>query len=50
MVHNKRLFGIETHNEETLQFQVEDAEAAKYVWRMCKMQQQFYKMCLANTK
>ncbi|XP_022081283.1 tyrosine-protein phosphatase non-receptor type 21-like [Acanthaster planci] len=51
MGHNRRLFGIETaHNEETVQFQVEDAETAKYVWRMCKTQQQFYKMCLANTK
>ena len=51
MGHNKRLFGIETlHNDETVQFQVEDAETAKYVWRMCKTQQQFYKLCLVNTK
>lgn len=49
--YNKRLFCIETSNKDTsMQFQMDDAETAKYVWRMCKLQQQFQKYSLERDK
>eukprot|EP00096_Caligus_rogercresseyi_P004380 TRINITY_DN18610_c0_g1_i1.p1 TRINITY_DN18610_c0_g1~~TRINITY_DN18610_c0_g1_i1.p1 ORF type:complete len:1044 (+),score=421.24 TRINITY_DN18610_c0_g1_i1:203-3334(+) len=44
LVNHKRLFGIEFQNcEYPLQFMFEEAESAKYVWKMCVMQHSFYK-------
>lgn len=49
--YNKRLFCIETSKKDTsMQFQMDDAETAKYVWRMCKLQQQFQKYSLEREK
>ncbi|XP_071747757.1 tyrosine-protein phosphatase non-receptor type 21 [Lepeophtheirus salmonis] len=44
LVNHKRYFGIEFQNcEYPLQFIFEEAESAKYVWKMCVMQHSFYK-------
>ncbi|XP_064420995.1 tyrosine-protein phosphatase non-receptor type 21 [Latimeria chalumnae] len=45
MSHNKAFFTLELSNkEETIQFQTEDIETAKYVWRMCVARHKFYRM------
>ncbi|XP_018418858.1 PREDICTED: tyrosine-protein phosphatase non-receptor type 21 [Nanorana parkeri] len=45
MSHNKSFFTLELANkEETIQFQTEDMETAKYVWRMCVARHKFYRM------
>ncbi|XP_034274178.1 tyrosine-protein phosphatase non-receptor type 21 isoform X3 [Pantherophis guttatus] len=45
MTHNKSFFALELANkEETIQFQTEDMETAKYVWRMCVARHKFYKL------
>uniref|UniRef100_A0A8C0GNY4 Tyrosine-protein phosphatase non-receptor type n=1 Tax=Chelonoidis abingdonii TaxID=106734 RepID=A0A8C0GNY4_CHEAB len=45
MSHNKSFFALELANkEETIQFQTEDMETAKYVWRMCVPKSQPYMM------
>uniref|UniRef100_A0A674JW59 Tyrosine-protein phosphatase non-receptor type n=1 Tax=Terrapene triunguis TaxID=2587831 RepID=A0A674JW59_9SAUR len=45
MSHNKSFFALELANkEETIQFQTEDMETAKYVWRMCVPKPQPYMM------
>ncbi|XP_070578387.1 tyrosine-protein phosphatase non-receptor type 14-like [Ptychodera flava] len=47
-VHNKRLFGIESvRTQDTIQFQMEDAETAKYVCRMFITKHKFYKLSMA---
>ncbi|PIK45600.1 putative tyrosine-protein phosphatase non-receptor type 21 [Apostichopus japonicus] len=49
--YNRRIFGIEMLNKDSsAQFQMDDAETAKYVWRMCKLQQQFQKYNLDREK
>ncbi|XP_071962138.1 tyrosine-protein phosphatase non-receptor type 21-like isoform X2 [Antedon mediterranea] len=51
VTHSKRLFGIEkAHSEQTIYFHMEDAENAKYVWRMCNTQHQFYRINLENMR
>ncbi|XP_067894944.1 tyrosine-protein phosphatase non-receptor type 21 [Heterodontus francisci] len=41
--HNKSFFALELANkEETVQFQTEDMETSKYVWRMCVARRKFY--------
>uniref|UniRef100_A0A8C7BC67 Tyrosine-protein phosphatase non-receptor type n=1 Tax=Neovison vison TaxID=452646 RepID=A0A8C7BC67_NEOVI len=45
MSHNKSFFALELANkEETIQFQTEDMETAKYVWRLCVPKPQPYVM------
>ncbi|CAH2327986.1 tyrosine- phosphatase non-receptor type 21 isoform X2 [Pelobates cultripes] len=45
MSHNKSFFTLELSNkEETIQFQTEDMETAKYVWRMCVARHKFYRL------
>ncbi|KAG8449022.1 hypothetical protein GDO86_015909 [Hymenochirus boettgeri] len=45
MSHNKSFFTLELANkEETIQFQTEDMETAKYVWRMCVARHKFYRL------
>ncbi|XP_029453610.1 tyrosine-protein phosphatase non-receptor type 21 isoform X2 [Rhinatrema bivittatum] len=45
MSHNKSFFTLELANkEETIQFQTEDLETAKYVWRMCVARHKFYRL------
>ncbi|XP_068110655.1 tyrosine-protein phosphatase non-receptor type 21 isoform X3 [Hyperolius riggenbachi] len=45
MSHNKSFFTLElTNKEETMQFQTEDMETAKYVCRMCVARHKFYRM------
>ncbi|XP_065796159.1 tyrosine-protein phosphatase non-receptor type 21 isoform X1 [Muntiacus reevesi] len=45
MSHNKSLFALELANkEETIQFQTEDMETAKYVWRLCVARHKFYRL------
>uniref|UniRef100_A0A8C9G226 Tyrosine-protein phosphatase non-receptor type n=1 Tax=Pavo cristatus TaxID=9049 RepID=A0A8C9G226_PAVCR len=45
MSHNKSFFALELANkEETIQFQTEDMETAKYVWRMCVARHKFYRL------
>ncbi|XP_053331303.1 tyrosine-protein phosphatase non-receptor type 21 isoform X2 [Spea bombifrons] len=45
MTHNKSFFTLELANkEETTQFQTEDMETAKYVWRMCVARHKFYRL------
>ncbi|XP_059815646.1 tyrosine-protein phosphatase non-receptor type 21 isoform X1 [Hypanus sabinus] len=45
MSHNKSSFALELVNkEETIQFQTEDMETSKYVWRMCAARRKFYSM------
>ncbi|XP_077319861.1 tyrosine-protein phosphatase non-receptor type 21 [Lithobates pipiens] len=45
MSHNKSFFTLElASKEETIQFQTEDMETAKYVWRMCVARHKFYRM------
>ncbi|XP_018085888.1 tyrosine-protein phosphatase non-receptor type 21 isoform X1 [Xenopus laevis] len=47
MSHNKSFFTLELANkEETIQFQTEDMETAKYVWRMCVARHKFYRINL----
>ncbi|KAM9294239.1 tyrosine-protein phosphatase non-receptor type 21 [Gastrophryne carolinensis] len=47
MSHNKSFFTLElASKEETIQFQTEDMETAKYVWRMCVARHKFYRMNL----
>lgn len=44
MGHNRRAFGVGTaRSNDVLQYQMEDAETAKYVCRICRLQQQFHK-------
>lgn len=38
------------NKDSSAQFQMDDAETAKYVWRMCKLQQQFQKYNLDREK
>ncbi|XP_067847971.1 tyrosine-protein phosphatase non-receptor type 21 isoform X2 [Heptranchias perlo] len=43
--HNKSFFALELANkEETVQFQTEDMETSKYVWRMCVARRKFYSL------
>ncbi|XP_048455971.1 tyrosine-protein phosphatase non-receptor type 21 isoform X2 [Rhincodon typus] len=43
--HNKSFFALELANkEETIQFQTEDMETSKYVWRMCVARRKFYSL------
>uniref|UniRef100_A0A8D1DE56 Tyrosine-protein phosphatase non-receptor type n=1 Tax=Sus scrofa TaxID=9823 RepID=A0A8D1DE56_PIG len=45
MSHNKSFFALELANkEETIQFQTEDLETAKYVWRLCVARHKFYRL------
>ncbi|XP_070609925.1 tyrosine-protein phosphatase non-receptor type 21 isoform X2 [Erythrolamprus reginae] len=45
MTHNKSFFALElASKEETIQFQTEDMETAKYVWRMCVARHKFYRL------
>ncbi|XP_042194208.1 tyrosine-protein phosphatase non-receptor type 21 isoform X1 [Callorhinchus milii] len=45
MSHNKSFFALElTNKEETIQFQTEDMETSKYIWRMCVVRQKFYRL------
>ncbi|XP_004635170.1 tyrosine-protein phosphatase non-receptor type 21 [Octodon degus] len=45
MSHNKSFFALELANkEETIQFQAEDMETAKYVWRLCVARHKFYRL------
>uniref|UniRef100_A0A5F8GAT8 protein-tyrosine-phosphatase n=1 Tax=Monodelphis domestica TaxID=13616 RepID=A0A5F8GAT8_MONDO len=45
MSHNKSFFALElTNKEETIQFQTEDMETAKYVWRLCVARHKFYRL------
>ncbi|XP_033893367.3 tyrosine-protein phosphatase non-receptor type 21-like isoform X1 [Acipenser ruthenus] len=45
MSHNKSFFALELVNkEETAQFQTEDLETAKYIWRMCVARHKFYRI------
>uniref|UniRef100_A0A667H4K9 protein-tyrosine-phosphatase n=1 Tax=Lynx canadensis TaxID=61383 RepID=A0A667H4K9_LYNCA len=45
MSHNKSFFALElASKEETIQFQTEDMETAKYVWRLCVPKPQSYVM------
>ncbi|XP_051775844.1 tyrosine-protein phosphatase non-receptor type 21 isoform X1 [Erpetoichthys calabaricus] len=45
MSHNKSFFALELVNkEETIQFQTEDMETAKYIWRMCVARHKFYRI------
>ncbi|KAG8561923.1 hypothetical protein GDO81_015531 [Engystomops pustulosus] len=45
MSHNKSFFTLEVASkEETVQFQTEDMETAKYVWRMCAARHKFYRI------
>ncbi|KAM9090699.1 tyrosine-protein phosphatase non-receptor type 21 isoform 2-T3 [Megaptera novaeangliae] len=45
MSHNKSFFALELSNkEETIQFQTEDMETAKYVWRLCVARHKFYRL------
>ncbi|KAM4662602.1 tyrosine-protein phosphatase non-receptor type 21 [Discoglossus pictus] len=45
MSHNKSFFTLELANkEETIQFQTDDMETAKYVWRMCVARHKFYRL------
>uniref|UniRef100_A0A8C8SHG7 Tyrosine-protein phosphatase non-receptor type n=1 Tax=Pelusios castaneus TaxID=367368 RepID=A0A8C8SHG7_9SAUR len=49
MSHNKSFFALELANkEETIQFQTEDIETAKYVWRMCVARHKFYRLNKCN--
>ncbi|XP_002737031.1 tyrosine-protein phosphatase non-receptor type 21-like [Saccoglossus kowalevskii] len=48
VVHNRRLFGIESiRTQDTIQFQMEDAETAKYVCRMFMTKLKFYRLSMA---
>ncbi|XP_038631988.1 tyrosine-protein phosphatase non-receptor type 21 isoform X1 [Scyliorhinus canicula] len=43
--HNKSFFALELANkEDTIQFQTEDMETSKYVWRMCVARRKFYSL------
>ncbi|XP_043929416.1 tyrosine-protein phosphatase non-receptor type 21 [Protopterus annectens] len=45
MSHNKSFFALElTNKEETVHFQTEDIETAKYIWRMCVARHKFYRL------
>nr|XP_004649413.2 tyrosine-protein phosphatase non-receptor type 21 [Jaculus jaculus] len=45
MSHNKSFFALElASKEETIQFQTEDMETAKYVWRLCVARHKFYRL------
>ncbi|KAM5274027.1 tyrosine-protein phosphatase non-receptor type 21 [Ctenodactylus gundi] len=49
MAHNKSFFALELVNkEETIQFQTEDMETAKYVWRLCVARHKFYRLNQCN--
>ncbi|XP_066281306.1 tyrosine-protein phosphatase non-receptor type 21-like isoform X1 [Branchiostoma lanceolatum] len=49
IVHNKRLFGVESAKTgEIVQFVMEDAEMTKYVWRMCVLKHKFYRINRAS--
>ncbi|XP_011661487.1 tyrosine-protein phosphatase non-receptor type 21 [Strongylocentrotus purpuratus] len=51
MGHNRRAFGVGTsRSHDVLQFQMEDAETAKYVCRICRLQQQFHKYTVETVK
>ncbi|XP_037359639.1 tyrosine-protein phosphatase non-receptor type 21 [Talpa occidentalis] len=45
MSHNKCFLALElASKEETIQFQTEDMETAKYVWRLCVARHKFYRL------
>ena len=45
LVNHKKYFGIECQQFEfSVQFQFDEPDAAKYVWKMCVLQHTFYKM------
>ncbi len=49
IIHNKRALGLElARHDETVQFYMDDADTAKYVWRMCRTQWQFYRTNMEN--
>ncbi|XP_054987239.1 tyrosine-protein phosphatase non-receptor type 21 [Sorex araneus] len=53
MSHNKSFFALElASKEETIQFQTEDMETAKYVWRLCVARHKFYRLnqCTLQTQ
>ncbi|XP_071509789.1 tyrosine-protein phosphatase non-receptor type 21-like [Diadema antillarum] len=51
MGHNRRVFGVGTaKSQDVMQFQMEDAETAKYVCRICRLQQQFHKYTVETVK
>ncbi|XP_055449032.1 tyrosine-protein phosphatase non-receptor type 21 [Psammomys obesus] len=53
MSHNRSFFALELANkEETIQFQTEDMETAKYVWRLCVARHKFYRLnqCTLQTQ
>lgn len=53
MSHNRSFFALELANkEETIQFQTEDMETAKYMWRLCVARHKFYRLnqCTLQTQ
>ncbi|KAJ1105417.1 hypothetical protein NDU88_002823 [Pleurodeles waltl] len=49
MSHNKSFFTLElASKEESIQFQTDDMETAKYVWRMCVARHKFYRLNKCN--
>ena len=45
LVNHKRLFGVECQNYQfSVQFLLDEADSAKYVWKMCVLQHTFYKV------
>ncbi|XP_074654164.1 tyrosine-protein phosphatase non-receptor type 21-like [Tubulanus polymorphus] len=44
LTHNKKTFGIQTAlDQQTVNLHMDDPEVAKYVWRMCVLQHQFFR-------
>jgi tyrosine-protein phosphatase non-receptor type 14/21 len=51
LVNHKRYFGVECQSyEQSIQFLLDEADSAKYVWKMCVLQHTFYKMHASVTE
>lgn len=51
LVNHKRYFGIECQNYEySVRFVLDEADSAKYVWKMCVLQHTFYKLHASATE
>ena len=51
LVNHKRYFGVECQSyESSVQFLLDEADSAKYVWKMCVLQHTFYKMHASVTE
>ena len=51
LVNHKRYFGVECQSyENSVQFLLDEADSAKYVWKMCVLQHTFYKMHASVTE